>query len=68
MKAYVVEHPGGAFTEIDLPRPAPGAGQVLVRVHAGGVNPLDTKIHSGQLPNFFAVRAFLPATYSVLCP
>ncbi len=25
----------------------PGAGQVLVRIHASSVNPLDTKIHSG---------------------
>lgn len=31
-----------------LPRPVPGAGEVLVRVHASGVNPLDTKIRAGQ--------------------
>jgi NADPH2:quinone reductase len=48
MRAYVVEHPGEAFTELDLPRPAPSAGQVLVRVHASGVNPLDTKIRAGK--------------------
>jgi NADPH:quinone reductase len=48
MKAYVVEHPEGAFTEVDLPRPVPTAGQVLVRVHASGVNPLDTKIRAGK--------------------
>jgi len=48
MKAYVVQAPGGAFVEIDLPRPVPGAGQVLVRVRASGVNPLDAKIRAGK--------------------
>jgi NADPH2:quinone reductase len=48
MRAYVVEHPGEAFKLVDLPRPAPSAGQVLVRVHASGVNPLDTKIRAGK--------------------
>jgi hypothetical protein len=28
--------------------PEPGAGQVLVRVIASAVNPLDTKIHAGK--------------------
>lgn len=31
-----------------LARPAPAAGEVLVRIHASGVNPLDTKIRAGQ--------------------
>jgi NADPH2:quinone reductase len=48
MRAYVVEHPDDAFTEVDLPRPVPSTGQVLVRVHASGVNPLDTKIRAGK--------------------
>lgn len=58
MKAYVVEYPGGPFTAIDLPRPAPAGGQVLVRVHASGVNPLDTKIRSGNAAH---ARQPLPA-------
>ena len=48
LKAYVVEHAGGPFTETDLPRPEPEATQVLVRVQASGVNPLDTKIRAGK--------------------
>jgi NADPH2:quinone reductase len=48
MYAYIVDHPEGAFTQVDLPRPVPGAGQVLVRVHASGVNPLDIKIRAGK--------------------
>jgi NADPH2:quinone reductase len=31
----------------ELPRPEPGPGEVLVRVHASGVNPSDTKRRAG---------------------
>src|ERR1700739_1275546 len=31
-----------------LARPTPAAGQVLVRIKASGVNPLDIKIRAGQ--------------------
>ena len=48
MQAYIVEQPGGAFTATDIVRPTPGAGEVLVRVRASGVNPLDTKIRAGK--------------------
>lgn len=48
MYAYIVDHPEGAFTQVDLPRPVPTAGQVLLRVRASGVNPLDTKIRAGN--------------------
>jgi len=48
VRAYVVEHPDGPFTQVDCPRPVPSAGQVLVRVCASGVNPLDTKIRAGK--------------------
>jgi NADPH:quinone reductase len=33
----------------DLPEPAPGAGEVLVRVHASSVNPMDNAIAAGML-------------------
>jgi NADPH2:quinone reductase len=58
MKAYVVDQVQGAFREVDLPCPVPGPGQVLVRVHASGVNPLDTKIRAGKAAH---ARQPLPA-------
>ena len=58
MHAFVVEHPGGPFTLVETPRPAAGPGEVLVRIHASGVNPLDTKIRAGQAAH---ARQPLPA-------
>ncbi|HXE80072.1 MAG TPA: NADPH:quinone reductase [Vicinamibacterales bacterium] len=49
MKAIVVD----AFGDPDvlqlreIPDPAPGAGQVLVKLHAAGVNPVDAYIRTG---------------------
>lgn len=51
MRAYIVEQLGGPFREADIPRPTPAAGQVLVRIHASGVNPLDAKIRAGKAPH-----------------
>jgi len=36
----------------DCPRPEPVAGEVLVRVHAAGVNPVDWKIRAGYARGF----------------
>lgn len=47
MNAAVLETHGGPFRPTRIPRPAPGAGQVLVRIAASGVNPLDIKIRAG---------------------
>lgn len=33
----------------DAPRPVPAAGEVLVRVHAAGINPVDWKIRAGHV-------------------
>jgi NADPH2:quinone reductase len=48
MQAMAVEAAGGDFVLKELPVPAPQRGQVLVRIVASGVNPLDTKIRAGQ--------------------
>ena len=48
MRALVLQRPGDPFTLTEVPRPTAAPGQVLVRIKASGVNPLDTKIHAGQ--------------------
>ncbi len=40
-----------------VPRPAPKAGEVLVRVHYSGVNPVDWKLRSGMF------KTFMPVTF-----
>src|SRR6201996_6380520 len=47
MKALVLETHGTDFRLAELPKPVPGADEVLVRIEASGVNPLDTKIRAG---------------------
>lgn len=51
MKAICYENPGPpeVLTFKDLPDPTPGDGEVLVRVEAVSVNPIDTYIRSGAV-------------------
>lgn len=51
MKALVLKQYGDAdAAELrDMPKPTPGQGEVLVRVHAAGLNPVDFKIREGKL-------------------
>ncbi|MCI3279299.1 NADP-dependent oxidoreductase [Streptomyces cylindrosporus] len=48
-KAYVFTRYGGPETEelVEVDRPVPGPGQVLVEVRAAGVNPVDWKQRTG---------------------
>lgn len=48
MKA-IVQH-GNALVWQDIPRPSPGAGEVLLRVRAAGVNRADLSQRAGQYP------------------
>jgi NADPH:quinone reductase-like Zn-dependent oxidoreductase len=48
MRAYVVNEAGGEFVAEERPVPEVGEREVLVRVLASGVNPLDLKIRAGQ--------------------
>ena len=52
MKAIRVHEFGGpAVLKLeDVPDPKPGRGEVLVRVRAAGVNPVDAYIHTGTYP------------------
>ena len=49
MKAIRVHEAGGpdVLHLEDVPDPVPGCAQVLVRVHAAGVNPVDTYLRAG---------------------
>ncbi|MCP5179814.1 MAG: zinc-dependent alcohol dehydrogenase family protein [Pseudomonadales bacterium] len=49
MKAMQLDHPGGRFRLVDLPRPAPGPGEVLVRVQACGVCRTDLHVVDGDI-------------------
>src|SRR5271163_2719376 len=48
MRAVVLEEYNSHLRLTEMARPKAGAGQVLVRVMASGVNPLDTKIRTGN--------------------
>ncbi len=43
--------PPSVITNVDLPRPEPAAGQLLVRVKAAGVGNWDALVREGKLPN-----------------
>src|SRR5437660_11851897 len=55
VKAIRIHNYGGpeVLKYEDAPRPEPQAGQVLVRVHAAGVNPIDWKVREGYLKDFW---------------
>jgi NADPH:quinone reductase-like Zn-dependent oxidoreductase len=49
MRAIAEEMFGGPIALMDLPTPEIGAGEVLIRVRAAGVNPFDWKVADGAL-------------------
>jgi NADPH:quinone reductase-like Zn-dependent oxidoreductase len=55
MKAIRIHNYGGpeVLKYEDAPRPQPQAGEVLVRVHAAGVNPIDWKVREGEMKDFW---------------
>jgi NADPH2:quinone reductase len=59
MKALRLTSFGGpeAFELCDLPRPVPQAGQVLVRVHATSINPLDYQVRRGDYSDLVPLPA-----------
>ena len=62
MQAAVLETFGAPFRITMVARPAPLPGQVLVRVAASAVNPLDLKIHAGEAAH---ARHPLPAILGI---
>src|SRR5579859_4558149 len=59
VKAVRFDEYGGieVLKVVDVPRPVPGAGQVLIQVKAAGINPGEAKIRDGLL------QARWPATF-----
>lgn len=51
MQALVLTRYGGpdAWELRDVPKPVPGPGEILVRVQAAGLNPVDYKLRDGKL-------------------
>jgi len=63
MKAVRIHQYGGPeqLKFEDVPRPQPGTGEVLIRVRAAGVNPIDWKLRAGYLKNYMPVpMPFIP--------
>src|SRR3954464_4874358 len=60
MKAIRVEEFGDpeVMRLVETPDPQPASGEVLVRIHASGVNPVDTYIRAGK----YAAKPDLPYT------
>jgi alcohol dehydrogenase len=58
MKAFIVDRYGSAdrVRAGDMPDPEPREDEVLVRIHAAGVNPVDSKIRNGEFKSFVRYR------------
>jgi len=62
MQAAVLDSHGAAFRVARVAQPDPQPGQVLVRIEASAVNPLDIKIRAGQAAH---ARQPLPAILGI---
>lgn len=62
MKALLAESPNSPLRIADVAKPVPGEGQVLVRIKASGINPLDLKIRAGKAAH---ARHPLPAILGI---
>jgi len=62
MRAAVLTEFGAPLEVLEMDVPSPGPGQVLVRVMASGVNPLDVKIWRGQAAH---ARTAVPAILGI---
>src|SRR5215471_2339159 len=63
MKAVRVHTYGGpeVLRFEDAPRPTPGSGELLVKVHAASVNPIDWKVRAGYMKDYIPLPLpFIP--------
>src|ERR1700724_1423300 len=67
MKAVVIHQYGGpeALKYEDAPRPAPKDDQVVVKVIAAAVNPIDAAIHTGKYAKVFGTTLPLVPGYDI---
>jgi NADPH:quinone reductase-like Zn-dependent oxidoreductase len=67
MKAVIIHEYGGpeVLKLEDVPRPEPKENEVLVRVIAAGVNPVDALIRSGKYAKFFGTTLPLIPGYDI---
>ena len=58
MKALVFKRYGGPdrVTFADVARPVPKPDEILVQVHAAGLNPVDNKIREGKMKPLLRVQ------------
>ncbi len=62
MKAIRIHQYGGpeVLAQVEMQRPAPGANEVLIKVKAASVNPIDWKVRAGHMKDIFPLT--FPAT------
>jgi NADPH2:quinone reductase len=60
MHALMLREFGAALEPAEIAMPEAGPGQALVRIHASGVNPLDTKIRVGKAAHAERVLPAVP--------
>jgi NADPH:quinone reductase-like Zn-dependent oxidoreductase len=66
MKAFVVEHYGkNGLRAADVPEPEVGDGDVLVKVSAAGINPLDKMVRNGEFKRLLKYQTPFVLGYDV---
>ncbi len=62
MKAIRIHQYGGpeVLAQVEMQSPAPGHDEVLIKVHAAAVNPIDWKMRAGYMKEVFPLT--FPAT------
>jgi NADPH:quinone reductase-like Zn-dependent oxidoreductase len=62
MKAIRIHQYGGpeVLTQVEMQRPTPGPDEVLIKVHAAAINPIDWKMRAGYVKEVFPLT--FPAT------